>query len=153
MRLLLSTLLVLTFLFPYTIFAQTSDKVAEEVIAITKAEWAAQMEKKPIATIYENVADEYTEFNSDSPTRVDGKDMNSRLFEVLLSGSDETIAMEMANEKVQVYGNVAIFSYNYVGYMKNKDGKVEPSLAKSTRVYAKKDGRWMLVHGNFAPVK
>ncbi len=29
-----------------------------------------------------------------------------------------------------MYGDVAILSYNYVGYTKNKDGKVEPDLAK-----------------------
>jgi hypothetical protein len=32
------------------------------------------------------------------------------------------------------------------------DGKVENSLAKSTRVYAKTGGQWKLVHANFAPV-
>jgi ketosteroid isomerase-like protein len=140
-------------LFNLPAVAQTNEQVAKEVIAITKAEWAAQMGKEPIATIMQNVADEYTEFNSDSPTRLDGKDMNLRLFDVSRSGSDETVAMEMANEKVQVYGDVAILSYNFVGYIKNKDGKVESSLALSTRVYVKKGSKWMLVHGNFAPVK
>ena len=59
---------------------------------------------------------------------------------------------EMTNEKVQVYGDVAILTYNFIGAMKNKDGEVEPSLAKSTRVYAKIGGTWKLVHANFAPV-
>jgi hypothetical protein len=35
---------------------------------------------------------------------------------------------------------------------KDKDGVVEPALAKSTRVYVKQGGTWMLVHANFAPV-
>ncbi|MHA2274719.1 MAG: DUF4440 domain-containing protein [Candidatus Kariarchaeaceae archaeon] len=146
-------LLVLCFIFPITALAQTNDQVAKEVIAITKAEWTAVVEEKQIATITQNWADEYTEFNSDSPTRLDGKDTNSRLFKAFISGSVEFVADEMVNEKVQVYGDVAILSYNYVGYTKNKDGKVEPSLAKSTRVYVKKDRKWMLVHANFAPVK
>jgi len=55
----------------------------------------------------------------------------------------------MANPKVQLYGDVAILSYNYVGLIQGKDGKVEPSRAKSTRVYVKQGGRWMLVHANF----
>ncbi len=46
--------------------------------------------------------------------------------------------------------------YRYLKYLrrmkKNKDGKVEPNLAKSTRVYVKKDGKWMLVHANFGSV-
>ncbi len=58
----------------------------------------------------------------------------------------------MVNEKVQVYGDVAILSYNYVGLTKDKDGKVESTFAKSTRVYVKRDGKWMLVHANFASV-
>ena len=32
------------------------------------------------------------------------------------------------------------------------DGKVEPARAKSTRVYVRQNGKWMLVHANFAPV-
>jgi hypothetical protein len=31
-----------------------------------------------------------------------------------------------------------------------KDGKTEPSRAKSTRVFVKKDNNWVLVHANFA---
>jgi ketosteroid isomerase-like protein len=153
MKLLLSVLLVLCFIFPFTTLAQTNDQVAEEVITITKAQWEAQKDKKPASVWMKTVADEYTEFNSDSPTRLDGKELNGRLYDASASGNVEFVADEMVNEKVQVYGDVAILSYNYVGYIKNKDGKVEPSLSKSTRVYAKKDGKWMLVHANFAPVK
>jgi ketosteroid isomerase-like protein len=57
----------------------------------------------------------------------------------------------MANPKVQVYnGNVAILTYNYVGLTQDKDGKTTPDRAKSTRVFVKKDNKWMLVHANFA---
>jgi ketosteroid isomerase-like protein len=61
------------------------------------------------------------------------------------------LAADMVNPKVQVYGDTAILSYNYVGVVRDKDGKVTPSNAKSTRVYSKMDGKWMLVHANFAP--
>jgi len=51
---------------------------------------------------------------------------------------------------VQVYnGDVAILTYNYVGLLKDKDGKTEPSRAELTRVYVKQNGKWMLVHANF----
>ncbi|MGI8561547.1 MAG: hypothetical protein ACR2J7_08985 [Luteimonas sp.] len=30
--------------------------------------------------------------------------------------------------------------------------KISNSFAKSTRVYVKQGGKWMLVHANFAPV-
>ena len=125
--------------------------VAEQVIAITKAQWAAEM-KRDVATAMENVADDYTEFNSDYPTRLDGKAVNVRLSEAFNSGSGDTVAAEMANPKVQVYGDVAILTYNYIGVAKNKDGEIESVKAKSTRVYVKQGGQWMLVHANFAPV-
>ncbi|MGD9488158.1 MAG: DUF4440 domain-containing protein [Calditrichaceae bacterium] len=133
--------------------AQTNDQAAMEVIAITKAQWAAQMEKKPASVWMSTVADEYTEFNPEAPVRLDGKALNGRLSDAMASGSGEFLAAEMLNEKVQVYGDVAILTYNYVGMLKNDEGEVETVLAKSTRVYAKKMGKWMLVHANFAPAK
>ncbi len=139
-------------LFNLPALAQTNTQIAVEVIAITKAQWAAEMAKEPTATAMQNVADEYTEFNPDTPTRVDGKDLNMRLYDAFAGGVGSLVAAEMANEKVQVYGDVAILTYNFVGMTKDKDGVVAPTLAKSTRVYVNKDGQWMLVHANFAAV-
>jgi ketosteroid isomerase-like protein len=77
--------------------------------------------------------------------------MNSRLAEATGKATGKTVAAEMANPKVQVYnGNIAILTYNYVGVIQDKDGKTEPTRAKSTRVYVKKGDKWMLVHANFA---
>nr|NIV96888.1 DUF4440 domain-containing protein [candidate division KSB1 bacterium]NIW98606.1 DUF4440 domain-containing protein [Phycisphaerae bacterium] len=101
-------------LFNLPAVAQTDDQVAKEVIAVTKAQWAAQSAKKPASVWMKNIADEYTEFNPDSPTRLDGKALNGRLGDAFSSGSGEFVADEMVNEKVQVYGDVAILSYNYV---------------------------------------
>lgn len=127
---------------------QSSKQVADEVIAITKAQWAAENQRN-VAEAMKNVADEYTEFNPDFATRLDGKAMSVRLAEANAKDSGQVLASEMANPKVQVYGDVAILSYNYAGVVQNKDGQVEPVRAKSTRVYVKQGGRWMLVHANF----
>jgi len=132
--------------------AQTNKQVAKEVIAIAKAQWAAQRDKQPASVWMKNIADEYTVFTPNAPTRLDGKALNGRLGDASSSGSGEDVADEMVNEKVQVYGDVAILRYNYVGVTKDKEGKVESTFAKSTRVYVKKDGKWMLVHANFASV-
>ncbi len=132
--------------------AQTNSQVAEAVIAITKAQWAAEIAKRPAATAMKSVANEYTEFNPGFPTRLDSKGLNMRLSEASSGGSDQLVAAEMANQHVQVYGDVAVLTYNFMGMIKDKDGAVEPFLAKSTRVYVKKSGQWMLVHANFAPV-
>jgi ketosteroid isomerase-like protein len=132
--------------------AQQADQATSDaVIAMVKAQWAAAI-KDPtnVAEQSKDMSDDYTEFNGQYATRLDGKAMNSRLAEAAGKDSGKTIASEMANQKVQVYnGNVAILTYNYVGLTQDKDGKQEPARAKSTRVYVKKDNKWMLVHANF----
>ena len=140
------------------IAAQTAAKAspnpkqaADEVIALTRAHWAAEM-KKDAAAWGRNGADDYTVFEGAYPTRIDGKATMQHVVDGNFSGSDTLITAEMANEKVQVYGDVAILSYNYIASVRNKDGKVSPAMAKSTRVYVKQGGQWMLVHANFAPV-
>jgi len=130
-------------------FAQASQKqAADEVIAVTKAQWAAEM-RKDTAAAMKNVADDYTEFNSDFLTRLDGKAINARLSEAQAGASGGLVAAEMTNEKVQVYGDVAILTYNFAGVTKNKDGETDTTRAKSTRVYVKQGGQWWLVHANF----
>ena len=132
--------------------AQQADQAtADAIIAMVKAQWAAEI-KDPtnVAEQMKNASDDYTEFNGDYATRLDGKAMSTRLAEASGKASGKTIAAEMANPKVQVYnGNVAIVTYNYVGLTQDKDGKQEPQRAKSTRVYVKKDNKWVLVHANF----
>src|SRR3982074_55069 len=133
--------------------AQQADQAtADAVIAMTKAQWAAGMKDPTNVTEQsKDMSDDYTEFNGDYATRLDGKAMSSRLAEASGKASGKTIAAEMANPKVQVYnGNVAVLTYNYVGLTQDKDGKTTPDRAKSTRVFVKKDNKWMLVHANFA---
>ena len=133
--------------------AQQADQVTSDaVIAMTKAQWAAEI-KDPtnVGEQSKDMSDDYTEFNGQFATRLEGKEMNSRLAEASAKDSGKSIAAEMTNPKVQVYnGDVAILTYNYVGLTRDKDGKTEPNRAKSTRVYVKKDNKWMLVHANFA---
>src|SRR5438552_10195717 len=132
--------------------AQQADQaIADTVIAMTKAQWAAGI-KDPtnVAEQTKDMSDDYTEFNGDYATRLDGKTMNSRLAEAAGKDSGKTVGAEMANSKVQVYnGNVAILTYNYAGLTQDKDGKTTPVRAKSTRVFVKKGDKWTLVHANF----
>ena len=131
---------------------QPDQAVADAVIAMTKVQWAAGM-KDPtnFAEQSKDMSEDYTEFNGQYATRLDGKAMNSRLAEASGKDSGKTVAGEMANPKVQVYnGDVAILTYNYVGLTQDKDGKQTPDRAKSTRVFVKRGDKWMLVHANFA---
>ncbi len=131
--------------------AVSSAGTEDEVIARTYEQWAAEIAEDYVAS-GAILADDYTEFNSDFPTRIDGKALNMKLYDALAEGGSKVLAAEMSNAKVQVYGDVAILTYNFIGVGKNPDGETAPNLAKSTRVYVKQGGKWMLVHANFAPV-
>ena len=147
-----TTLIIgLSLLIGLPVFADSHGGVADEVIALAKAQWAADIAKDTDKAV-SFLADDYTEFNSDYPTRIDGKELNSDFYKALNEGAGKTLVADMANAKVQVYGDVAILTYNYVGSTLTGDGEVEPNLAKSTGVYAEIDGSWKLVHANLAPV-
>lgn len=138
--------------FAIKVSAQQADQaIADTVIAMVKAQWAGERkDPKNVAENMKDLADDYTEFNGDYATRLDGKALTSRLAEAWGKDSVKSVASEMANPKVQVYnGNVAILSYNYVGVTQDKDGKTTATRAKSTRVYVKRGDKWMLVHANF----
>jgi ketosteroid isomerase-like protein len=128
-----------------SLFAQTS--VEEEVIALTYKLWKAENEKD-MTFRNKHVSDDYTEFNGSYSTRIDGKSKNFSLSDANFS-SGTSLADEMLNPKVQVYGDVAILTYNFAGVIKDNDGNTRNSKAKSTRVYAKVNGTWKLVHANF----
>ncbi len=132
---------------PTAVFADA----ASEVIAITKAQWAAQIEND-VSAAMKDVSDDYTEFNPGTPNRLDGKALNTRLAEANALSSTRLVLGEMTNPHVQVYGDVAVLSYNFVGMVKGNDGVVNSFFGKSTRVYVKEGGDWKLVHANFAPV-
>ena len=132
--------------------AKTNQQVADEIVSMVKAQWAAEIaDPSNMTTMFKDFADDYTEFNGEFATRLEGKSLNMRLSEPAGKDPNRTMVSEMLNPKVQVYGDVAILSYNYAGISKNKDGEMKSNRAKSTRVYAKLDGKWKLVHANFAP--
>jgi ketosteroid isomerase-like protein len=136
---------------PFTC-ALAQDAKADEIIALAKSQWAAENAMKPTSEAWANVADDYTEYNSAFPTRIDGKALAAKFYDAQNTSGDVGLVSEMQNAKVQMYGDTAILTYNYAGVTKLGKGGLENNLAKSTRVYVKQNNRWMLVHANFAPV-
>ena len=124
-------------------------RVAAEVIGLARAQWASELAGQAPAQQLVSLADDYTEFNADYPTLLVGKDMARRMLAIPYAKS---MFADMQNPKVQVYGDTAILTYNFVGITRKEDGNGKASIAKSTRVYTRQDGKWMLVHANFAPV-
>jgi len=130
--------------------AAENPQVAAEVMALARTQWASEIAGESMTQQNAQLAEDYTEFNGDFPTLLVGKAMSTRMGEV--TPNDKAMYSDMQNARVQVYGATAILTYNFAGLRRAADGKVAPSLAKSTRVYAKQGGRWMLVHANFAPL-
>ena len=130
--------------------AAEDPRVTADVMALARAQWAAEFAKQPAAMQLASLADDYTEFNPDYPTRLDGKELAVRMLSV--TPDVVSVVSEMQNAKVQTYGDTAILTYNFVGLNRGADGKLKPNTAKSTRVYVRQNGRWMLVHANFAPL-
>jgi ketosteroid isomerase-like protein len=130
--------------------AADNPQVAAEIMALARAQWASEIAGEPMAQQNAQLADDYTEFNGDFPTLLVGKTMATRIGEV--TPYDKAMFSDMQNGRVQVYGDTAILTYNFAGLRRGADGKVNPSLAKSTRVYVRQGGQWRLVHANFAPV-
>jgi len=131
--------------------AKDDPKVAAEVIALARAQWAAEIAGKSASDQLVSLADDYTEFNPDYPTLVVGKAMAMGM----LSAPQGSVSVysDLQNPRVQVYGDTAILTYNFAGIIRASDGKVTPNTAKSTRVYVRDGGKWLLVHANFAPVR
>ncbi|MEJ2494710.1 MAG: nuclear transport factor 2 family protein [Ignavibacteriaceae bacterium] len=134
--------------FSTSLIAQSSmSSTSDEIIALTYKIWKAENEHD-MATRNKYIAEDYTEFNQGYSTRIDGRSKNFTLTDAGNSGGT-SLADEMLNPKVQVYGDVAILTYNFAGVVKDNDGKINNIKAKSTRVYVKMNGDWKLVHANF----
>jgi ketosteroid isomerase-like protein len=131
--------------------AGENPQVAAEVMALARAQWASEIAGQTPAQQLVSVANDYTEFNGDYPTLLVGKDVASRM--AAITPYSKAVYSDMQNGRVQVYGNTAILTYNFAGITQGADGKGKPAIAKSTRVYVKDGGKWMLVHANFAPVQ
>ena len=134
------------------LFAAAPSDTAAEVMAVARAQWAAENQNKPSSQSMASIADDYTEFNGDVPTLLEGKAIAARFYDASLQSGDKGLVSEMVNPHVQVYGDAAILTYNFAGMTKGSDGKMHNNFAKSTRVYVRQGGDWKLVHANFAPV-
>jgi hypothetical protein len=131
--------------------AADNPQVSAEIMALARAQWASEIANEPMAQQNVSLAEDYTEFNGDFPTLLVGKTMSTRMGEV--TPYDKAMYSDMQNGRVQTYGDTAVLTYNFAGLRRGADGKVISSRAKSTRVYVKEGGKWMLVHANFAPVE
>ena len=82
-----------------------------------------------------DTADDYTEFNADYPCESTARHSTHACRRTSSDGSKSLVG-DMQNPKVQVYGDTAVLTYNFVGVAGTRTARFQPKQAKSTRVYA-----------------
>lgn len=99
-----------------------------------------------------NSSAEMTYFDPSLEKRLDG----SKAFSELCKSAEGKFTIdeyEMVDPKVQVYGEIAILSYNLVDYSKTSQGVEQKFLWNSTEVYHKEGGDWRIVHSHWSFTK
>jgi ketosteroid isomerase-like protein len=129
----------------------TSDKarqeaVSRQIIAYEKA-WADAWQKRDKAFLTDYYASDGTGYMPWSPYLLTdpGKNLFPKLDKVL--DQFRILDWEMYNPHVQVYGDVAILTYNEM-VTANVGGQPKNYTGKATAVFARQGDRWRLVHGH-----
>lgn len=131
------------------------DRVLEELVALERAALDRWITADPdgYLAIY---AQDVTYFDPFTDRRVDSLDaMRQRLAPMKTAKLPFTNPRyEMANQKVQLHGDIALLTFNLVNYGTMPDGK-EHVLTRwnSTEVYARTGGSWKIVHSHWSFIK
>jgi ketosteroid isomerase-like protein len=98
-------------------------------------------------------APEVTYFDSGTPRRLDGLAALKAEYEPR-RGRIHFDVMEFIDPVVQVHGDAAVLFYRFFSTDLNPDGTVAGRTPwNCTEVYAKKDGKWMIVHTHWSYIK
>lgn len=146
MRKFLWVLVGACLLLPSALVHPQSKSVADQVIAREKA-WFEAWQRKDKTFAADYLADDATYFGSMSPyLDVDPKvnflpkfEMYAEMFIIQ--------DFQMYNPRVQVYGDVAVLTYNNAVSM-TMGGQPMNYTGKVTSVYVKQGGTWRVVHGH-----
>ena len=131
------------------------ESVSEEVIALERSALDRWIGANPDGYL-ERAAPEITYFDPNQERRIDGLEALTSLLApikgVQLPFTEPRY--EMIAPKVQLYGDMALLTFNLVNYGK-LGGQTESVLTRwnSSEVYRRVDGRWTLVHSHWSYVK
>ena len=125
---------------------QRQEEIAKAIIAREKAS-AEAWQRKDKAFYADYLSDDATYFGSMNPyLETDPKenllpkfDQYAEMFKI--------IDFQMYNPRVQVYGDIAILTYNSMATV-NLAGRPMNYTAKITSIYAKQGNTWRVVHGH-----
>ena len=93
---------------------------------------------------------EITYFNPFLNRRIDGLGEMSDYYQSL-AGEASIDRFEIVDPTVQLHGRIAVLSYHLYNYRTLPDGgEEEDSRWNSTKVYARVDGDWRIIHNHWA---
>jgi ketosteroid isomerase-like protein len=143
-RMALATLALLPLVAP---LAHAAGDPTQEIVARERASFVA-WQKKDRAFFEDYLADDATYFGPTSPYRyTDPKHNFLPRFEQYAE-AHKILDFSILNPLVQVYGDVAILTYNEEVTAED-GGKTATYTGKATSVYLRdKSGRWRAVHGH-----
>lgn len=128
--------------------SKPADDPTAEIIAMEKAmldRWGTG----DTDGFLELAAPEITYFDPSLGKRLDGREAFEK-FLAPLKGTFRVPKYEMIDPKVQVHGQAAVLSYNMIDYDETGMNTFRMNV---TEVYARRDGRWRLVHSHFSITK
>ncbi|MEW6194914.1 MAG: nuclear transport factor 2 family protein [Bacteroidota bacterium] len=95
-------------------------------------------------------ADDVTYYNPFENSRIDGLDAMQKYYGEQ-AGQIFIDKYEMTNIKVQLYGDIAILSYNLFNFKKQSDGSLKESTRwNSTKVYRLINSDWKIIHNHWS---
>jgi uncharacterized protein (TIGR02246 family) len=112
-------------------------------IDATTAQWISAFNRKSTADIVALYAPDAVLFGTSSPVLRDKPALVREYFSTLPTLGNATISM--GEHRVQVFGTTAV-STGFYTRSATQDGKVVNNPARFTFVYAKRDGRWVIVN-------
>jgi ketosteroid isomerase-like protein len=116
---------------------------AAEIIAMEKAALTRWGNGDP-AGFLEITAPEMVYFDPYIPRRIDGLQALTECYKAIW-GQVYFDRFELLNPKVQIFGDVAVLTFNYVSY---KDD--QPDRWNCTEVYRRTNGRWQIIQTHWS---
>ena len=130
-----------------------AESVEDELMSLTK-KLLTRIYVEPSSDFYkEHVAEDVTCYEG-LPTRLDGIEYHLKALDALAESTEHPGKrhIELLNPKIQVYGDVGVVTAT-VQFATFQNQGVETRLLNETRVWAKVDGAWKLVHFHKSPVE
>ena len=118
----------------------------EEIKATLTAMWDA-IEKEDIELYASYIHPNFTQFGETDSVLKTGKETEVNGVKSWVSNSDN-IHTEMLDPVVTIEGNIAWITYIWSDNG-TANGETFATKGKSTRIFVKKDGKWLCIHGHY----